>query len=120
MPVPKTKRARRTRAPRLEEGVKIVSFCPVCESSYDPKETKLLGAKHDSRLMHVQCSNCVSAILALMLVSSAGVSSVGLITDLGFEEVDRFKDAAPVSTDDVIDTHSLLGDDQLFWNAILT
>lgn len=120
MPVPKTKRARRTRTPQFQEGVKLLSYCPICEASYDPKEAKLLGAKHDSHLMHVQCGNCVSAILALVLVSSVGVSSVGLVTDLGFEEVDRFKDAAPVSTDDVIDAHRFLRDEQLFWNAVLT
>jgi hypothetical protein len=120
MSVPKIKRAqRRLQTPQLQEGVKLISYCPICEASYDPKEAKLLGAKHASHLMHVQCGNCLNAILALVLMSSAGVSSVGLVTDLGAEEVDLFKESPPVSTDDVIETHRLLRDDRLLWGAIL-
>jgi hypothetical protein len=118
MPLPKSQKVKKARVPQFKEGVKLISYCPICASSCDPKEAKLLGAKYDSHLMHVQCGNCLNAILALVLVSDVGVSSVGLVTDLGFEEVDRFKEAAAVTVDDVIETHRFLKDDQLLWNAL--
>jgi hypothetical protein len=38
-----------------------------------------------------------------------------MVTDLAFDEVNRFKDAAPVSTDEVIEMHHLLkNEDALF------
>lgn len=65
--------------------------------------------------MHVQCGNCSNAVIALVVISSVGVSSVGLATDLGHEEVEKFKADRKVSTDDVIDVHHLLQDeDALF------
>lgn len=105
MPVPSN------HAPFFDEGVKLISYCPLCESSYNPREAKVLGEKDDSHLLHIQCGNCANAIIALVLISSVGVSSVGLVTDLGYDEVNRFKEAAPVSTDDVIEAHHLLKDE---------
>ncbi|MFA6603765.1 MAG: hypothetical protein WCT10_02890 [Patescibacteria group bacterium] len=98
-----------------DEGIKLISYCPLCEASYNPHETKVLGEKEDSHLLHIQCGNCRNAILALVLISAVGVSSVGLVTDLSGDEVDRFKSGRAVSTDDVIDTHHLLRDeDEMF------
>ncbi|OGL74551.1 hypothetical protein A3C96_01310 [Candidatus Uhrbacteria bacterium RIFCSPHIGHO2_02_FULL_60_10] len=102
-------------APIFDEGVKLISYCPLCETSYAPEAAHVLGEKEDSHLLHIKCGRCSNAILALVFISQVGVSSVGLITDLDHHEVDRFKALPPVSTDDVIDTHSLLSNsDHLF------
>jgi len=98
-------------SPFFDEGVKLISYCPLCESSYNPREAKVLGEKDDSHLLHIQCGNCANAIIALVLISSVGVSSVGLVTDLGYEEVNRFQSHDVISTDDVIETHHLLQDE---------
>jgi hypothetical protein len=98
-----------------DQGIKLISYCPLCESSYNPRQTRVLGEKEDSHLLHIQCGNCSNAILALVLISAVGVSSVGLITDLCHDEVDRFKDAPAISTDDVIEVHHLLqNEEELF------
>lgn len=90
----------------------MISFCPMCETNYNPMEARVLGEKEDGHLLHIRCKKCWNSILALVLVSNAGVSSVGLITDLTYEDVRKFsKQEAPVSTDDVISVHQLLTDD---------
>lgn len=110
MPVPSNQSS-----PLFDEGVKLISYCPLCEMSYNPQEARVLGEKEDSHLLHIQCGNCSNAIIALVLISSVGVSSVGMVTDLAFDEVNRFKNAAGVSTDDVIEMHHLLkNEDALF------
>ncbi len=101
-----------------DEGIKLISYCPLCASSYNPRAAKVLGEKDDSHLLHIQCGNCSNAIIALVLISSVGVSSVGLVTDLGSEEVDLFKKAPPVSTDDVIDMHHLLQDEEMLFSRL--
>ncbi len=102
----------------FSEGVKLISYCPLCGNSYTPKEAQVLGEKEDSHLMHIQCGNCSNAIIALVIISPVGVSSVGLVTDLAFEEVDRFKDDRSVNTDDVIDIHHLLLDESKFFEQL--
>jgi len=106
-------------SPYFDEGVRLISYCPLCESSYNPSEAKVLGEKEESHLLHIRCGNCSNAIIALVMISSVGVSSVGLVTDLGFEEVNRFKTNRPVSTDDVIEMHHLLKDEETMFARLL-
>jgi len=111
MAVPSKKSSSTSKSSFYDEGVKLVSYCPLCGSSYTPLQTKVLGEKDDSHLLHIQCGNCSNAIIALIMMSSVGVSSVGLVTDLAHDEVDRFKSEPHISTNDVIDVHHLLQDE---------
>jgi hypothetical protein len=90
------------------EGLKLVSYCPVCETRYNPMEAKVLGKDGETHLLHVQCRKCRNSILALVLVNQAGASSVGLLTDLSFEDVMTFRENQKVSINDVIDVHAQL------------
>src|SRR3989338_5904797 len=92
----------------FDENLKIVSHCPVCGSSYNPLEAHVLAEKSDAHLVLIRCRTCQTAVLAVIMSSSVGVSSVGLITDLSSDDVMKFQDAAPVTTDDVIELHQLL------------
>jgi hypothetical protein len=101
-----------------EEGIKLISYCPLCQSSYSPRETHVLGENDDGHLLHIQCGCCSNAIIALVAISAAGVSSVGVVTDLGYDEVARFRTAPKVTTDDVIDVHCLLQDESAFLSRL--
>lgn len=90
------------------EGLKLVSYCPVCETRYNPMEARMLGQDGETHLLHVQCRKCSSSILSLVLVNEAGASSVGLLTDLSYEDVIRFRSNSAVSLDDVIEVHTYL------------
>ncbi len=103
----------------FDEGVKLISYCPMCETSYHPEAAHVIGEKDDSHLLHIQCGKCSNAILALVLISPVGVSSVGLVTDLNHNEVNSFKRAPAISTDDVIDTHNLLSDDNDLFTKLM-
>ncbi|MEK7620000.1 MAG: hypothetical protein AAB413_02045 [Patescibacteria group bacterium] len=89
------------------EGLKLVSFCPVCETRYNPMEARLLGEQGETHFLHVQCRKCQHSILAIVLVNQVGASSVGLLTDLSYDDVVRVKSGAWVSVDDVIEVHEL-------------
>lgn len=102
----------------FEEGVKLISYCPLCETSYSPQAAQVLGEKEDSHLLHIQCGQCSNAIIALVMISSAGISSVGLVTDLIFDEVDRFKETESVTTDDVIEIHDMLQDESRIFSRL--
>jgi len=110
--------SKKNTSPLFSDDVKLISYCPLCGSSYTPREAQILGEKEDSHLMHIQCGNCSNAIIALVIISSVGVSSVGMVTDLGFEEVDRFKSDRAVNTDDVIEVHHLLQNEDKFFEQL--
>jgi len=75
-------------------------------------EAKVLDEKEDGHLLHIRCKKCWNSILALVLVSNVGVSSVGLVTDLVFEDVQKFRaEDAEVTVDDVLEIHALLEED---------
>ncbi len=94
------------------DGLKLVSYCPVCETRYNPMEAQMLGNDGETHLLHVRCQSCHNSVLALVLVNQVGASSVGLLTDLSHEDVMRFKDNGVVSVNDVIDLHAFLEHDQ--------
>lgn len=95
------------------EGLKLVSYCPVCETRYLPMEARMLGRDGETHLLHVQCRKCQHAILAFVLVNRSGASSVGLLTDLSYEDVLAFRSNSAVSLNDVIDSHAFLRGDTL-------
>lgn len=73
-------------------------------------EAQVLDENGETHLLHVKCKSCRNAILALVLVTKAGVSSVGLVTDLSFDDVVKFRAQNKVSVDDVLAVHQGLAD----------
>lgn len=86
----------------------LISYCPLCDTSFSPKQAAVIGQGGDVQLLHTICSRCGSSIVLLLLTSEAGISSVGLITDLTEGEVGHFACSAAVSTDDIIELHEYL------------
>ncbi|MFA5047606.1 MAG: hypothetical protein WC516_01045 [Patescibacteria group bacterium] len=92
----------------FEEGLRIISNCPVCHVPYNPMEARVLEENSSAHLIYIRCKNCQSAILALILTNNFGISSLGLITDLESQEVTRFIDGARVSSDDILSFYNLI------------
>ncbi len=100
------------------EGLRLVSYCPVCETRYNPMHARVLGKDGETQLLHVQCKKCRNSILALVLVNQVGASSVGLLTDLTYDDVLLFKVNDQISIDDVIGVHEFLKKDD--WSSFLS
>ena len=96
------------------EGVRLTSYCPLCENSYVPQDARCLGEKSDAHLLHITCGKCGTGMIALVLISNVGVTSVGLVTELTPIEVMLAKDAEAITTDDVITVHKLLELDAVY------
>lgn len=92
----------------FEDNLKIISSCPVCQARYNPIEAKIIAEKNDTHLVYVKCRSCSSAVLAVLFASSIGMSSVGVVTDLTSDDVMKFINVKPVSSDDVIALHKLI------------
>lgn len=86
----------------------LITHCPVCGLRYNPLEAKVVEEVNNAHLIHIKCRHCQATILAVVFISSLGVSSVGIVTDLESDEIIKFKSAKPINCDDVIEIHQLL------------
>jgi hypothetical protein len=92
----------------FDENLKIITTCPVCATRYNPIEARVLADKGDGHLLYIKCSQCHAAVLAVVMASQVGVSSIGLVTDLSSEDIVKFLPAQPISSDDVISLYQSL------------
>lgn len=96
------------------ESLRLVSFCPICNTHYNPLTAQILEEREDAHLVHAVCRKCGSSIVALVLTGGLGISSVGLVTDLNGQEVLKFRNVGAIQPDDVIEAHRLLHTEQNF------
>ena len=94
------------------DNIKVVSNCPVCNTKYYSADAKILEERENGHLVHIQCKKCKSNVIALILASGVGISSVSLVTDLTSDDVLKFKDQNPISFDTVIELHNALSRDK--------
>ena len=93
------------------DNLRLISYCPLCNAHYSPTEAKILEQKDGAHLIHVECGNCRSSIVAVVITGSIGISSVGLITDLTSQDVMRFKKKESLNENDVIEAYQTLTPD---------
>ena len=91
-----------------DEGIKIISQCPVCRTSYNPLESAVIDEADSYHLLYIKCRRCHASVLALVMTNVFGLSSLGLVTDLDKHEVLRLKEAESISADEVLDFHEAL------------
>lgn len=88
--------------------LKWVSTCPLCGKEYAPEEARIVSEKEGAFLVHTNCKRCGSSVVATLVANQLGISSVGLITDLTYEDVVKFKDGENISTDDLLSLYEIL------------
>ncbi|MDP3985293.1 MAG: hypothetical protein Q8P82_00880 [bacterium] len=110
--------AQKRSAQSWDDGLRLISVCPLCEAQYNPLEAHLIDEEDNSHLLHITCIKCSHAVLARVLVSSGGISSVGLVTDLSYDDVVKFRDAEEVKDDEVLALHGLLDTGKNFWKLL--
>lgn len=84
------------------EGLKLLSKCPLCQDTFQPFQASIIEEKEEAQLVHIQCRKCSSSLLALIMNNPVGMTSIGLITDLSADDVDRFRQLTAISEEDVL------------------
>ena len=93
------------------DALKAIAQCPICQAKYEPFQAKVLEEGDGAHLVHVECTKCHGAVVAVIMSNQLGLSSVGMITDLTSQDVLRLKGGKPVSEDTVLDCFALLSGD---------
>lgn len=90
------------------EALKFISRCPVCNENYNLEGAKLVEEKDNACLIHLTCGKCQGYFLTMVLNFSHGLSSVGMITDLNYNDAQRIYRSVPLTLDEVLNTHQLI------------
>lgn len=112
MPAPKKSESWR-------EALKFINRCPICSEAYNNQEAKLFAKNDTTTLVHLTCERCASYFVAMVLVVGQGVSSVGMVTDLSYEDAQKLFRAEPFTTDELIDAHELMQKNLFIHSLIL-
>jgi hypothetical protein len=92
----------RRKSDAWREVLRIINRCAVCATPYLPDDARVFGQSNSATLVHISCHHCQSFFVAMVVLLGAGVSSVGMVTDLSFSDVERLHGADPLETDDLI------------------
>ena len=89
-------------------NIKVVSYCPFCNSRYNPSIVKILEEKDEILLVFIKCPKCKSSNIVLIFIGPMGITSLNLLTDLNEIEVMSFRKNKPISEDTVLSIYGLL------------
>ena len=83
-------------------GLKLVKECPVCAKEYKLDHIRIVEQVPGANLLHLRCQDCARSILAYIVVSNMGLSSLGLVTDLQHSDILRIQKSGPVTLDGIL------------------
>ncbi len=92
----------------FEEAGHIVSRCPLCNASYRMEDAQVVETNEDSSMVYVECARCKSSIVAVVAMSGMGMVSLGMVTDMTREDVERFRAAPSMSGNELLEMIQLL------------
>ena len=101
------------------EALKFINRCPICSSIYDVDRAKMFSRNESATLVHLTCVRCNSYFVAMVIMIGQGVSSVGMVTDLSFDDVKRIYSSEPITTDEIIDAYEQLHSNNFIHSLIL-
>lgn len=88
--------------PSFHQGIRIVSFCPLCETKFQIKRAKVIEENEDGQLLHMTCSKCKTSILAVINLTQTGLTTMGVVSDLASDEVQRYQSVEEIEADELL------------------
>ncbi|MFA6485923.1 MAG: hypothetical protein WCT40_00965 [Candidatus Magasanikbacteria bacterium] len=89
-------------------ALKFLNQCPVCSAPYREGEAKLSAQKNQVHLVHITCHACGGYFITMVMQMGAGISSVGTVTDLNHQDVQRVMSLPPLTLNEVLDAHQFI------------
>lgn len=84
----------------------IMHKCPACDAVYKDKGVSVIDKDGGASLIHATCNSCSQALLALVVDSQIGTSSVGMMTDLTLADAEKMQYKPELDEDDLFSFHT--------------
>lgn len=101
------------------EALKFINRCPICSDTYETDKAQLFAANENASLIHITCSKCESYFVAMIVMIGHGLSSVGMVTDLNFNDIRQLYKAEPITTDEMIQGYQTMNNKHFLQTLIL-
>lgn len=92
----------------LFDQIKLMKNCPQCKAEYTKEAFEIVEEGTGTHLIHLTCSHCANAMLALVVISKLGMSSVGMLTDLTALDARRLYRKEAIAQEEILDFHDYL------------
>ncbi len=97
------------------KSLKAISHCPVCGRDYKSEAVKLFDStdetrhvnENEAKFVHFTCDYCRSYFMAMLMIMPKGMSVVGMVTDLNLKDVQKLRQAQPLTVDEMIEGHKI-------------
>lgn len=96
--------------------LKLISQCPVCNQNYQTEAIKLFANESEAKFVHFTCHSCHSYFIAMIMTMAKGVSTVGMITDLSFTDVQKLYTLPAITVDETIEASQSINNPDFFKN----
>lgn len=67
-----------------------------------------IESTEDTSMIYTECPRCKSSIVAVVAMSGVGIVSLGMVTDMTREDVERFRVAPSMSSNELLEMIQLL------------
>ncbi len=94
-----------------QEALKFINKCPVCGVAYVPEKARLFAQNEKANLVHISCESCRGNFIAMVLVMQGGISTIGMVSDLNFEDAKRLHVLQPLDIDELIEGRKYINND---------
>lgn len=91
-------------------NLQIMTKCPMCGASHKQEDIKIINKNDGSLSIYMNCSQCKSSTMMLLMANPAGFASISIPTDITEEDFDKVTDSDAVSYDDVLEMYKFLRD----------
>ena len=91
-----------------KKTLKLISHCPICNQNYKSKSAKLFVSENEAKFAHFTCEDCGSHFMAVVMAAARGMGTVGMVTDLSFQDVSRLYLVPPLTVDEVIEGYKFI------------
>ena len=98
----------------------VARYCDKCGRAYEPDDVEILQKTDYSVIIHFGCPNCKARHLATFIKPLGITSRIPVNTDLSIEELSRFAGKRSVSSNDVLDVHEVLKEDNVTVGEVLS
>jgi hypothetical protein len=79
-----------------------IIYCPLCNKEYCPVSLQVVDQAAETILAHSNCPACEGSILSLLYKDFLGITLLGLVTDMNYEDALKLKNAEAVDSDEVL------------------
>jgi hypothetical protein len=84
----------------------FIGHCPMCGLSYGSSSVEIIRKSENATIVHAECDDCRSAAILTVFAGLLGmVTTMGMLTDMTREDVERFWNAREITGDDVLRAH---------------